>query len=138
MRLCLFLELGYYCSECDPHQVQVATYSSCLLFVTCLLLVPAHVSGWRYELVTAPGVIVLATVVHPMGGPWAQSASARVDVQRDLDKPLNFALCVWLRLWGRAEPPRPITVTLCIAGASLFLILPGFPLVGGAGNAGFA
>jgi hypothetical protein len=45
--------------------------------------------------VTAPGVQVLDTV-HPMGGPWAQSASARVDVQRDLDKPLNFALCVHL------------------------------------------
>ncbi len=42
-----------------------------------------------------------------------------------------------VRLWGCAEPPRPTIVTLCEAGASVLLFLPGFPLVGGR-RAGFA
>ena len=54
----------------------VTSYSFCFLLVTCYLFASTLQCHWLAVPVgAAPDVIVLDTV-HPMGGPWAQSAPA--------------------------------------------------------------
>ena len=65
-------------SDCDLSAAAalVSSYSFCFLLVTCYLFASTFQCHWLAVPVgAAPDVIVLDTV-HPMGGPWAQSAPA--------------------------------------------------------------